>query len=435
MSIKATIDCNLSCEYCYEHGLRKHQKGLTRWNIEKIKETMKKEYERRPETPSFHGGEPLVLPKKELENLMKFGYDLAGRMGIQTNGTLIDDDHIALFKKYNVNVGISFDGPWPLNKARADKETTDELVKTIYKLVAKGLRPGMIMVLHRYNGLPEHRQILKDWLLELHSLGIKGGRLNLAEINDPEVKERLELRPKEAADLYKDLAKFTLFENDDMRWQPFRDVVDNMLGLGTGTCVFGKCDFFQAVAERCITGTGELSTCYKNAINDHTYFYDPSKELGKERYQILKNVPQENGGCGNCKYWPICYGGCPAEGEYNGDIDWRHRTRHCAPWKVTYELIEKYIKRIFPNIQLIAERTLEETPKNDYQLRSGNRLEPSTLKFMLPRYSNRASSWRGEAKSNCKSNCKVNTYTDAPRVEEERHGDMAHGDHTDHGDS
>lgn len=430
LSVKATIGCNLKCEYCYEHGLRKGCSDLKNWDIKKIKETLKKEYERKKEAPSFHGGEPLLLPKKDLEEIMKFGHNLAGRMGMQTNGTLIDDEHIELFKKYNVHVGVSIDGPWPLNKSRADKETTNNLIKTIYKMVAKGIMPGMIIVLHRCNGLPEHRKILKEWILELKSLGIKGGRLNLAEINDSEVKEKLELKPKEAAELYQDLAKFTIIDNDDLRWQPFRDVVDNLLGMGTGTCIFSQCDFFQSVAERVVTGQGEVSTCYKNATEGHTYLFEPEKELGKERYQILNNVPQENGGCKDCKYWCICYGGCPAEGEWNGEYDWRYRTRHCQPWKATYNLIEKYIKRLFPNIRPITERSSEEIPANDYNIRNSNNLEPETLKYMLPQYTRTPSTWRGDAVSGYKESRmqKCNNTNDLG------HGDMSHGDHTDHGD-
>lgn len=433
LSIKATIDCNLACEYCYEHGLRKTQKELKLWDVDKIKETLKREYERKQEAPSFHGGEPLLLPKKELEDIMEFCYNMAGRMGMQTNGTLIDDEHIELFRKYNVHVGISIDGPWPLNKARADKETTDNLIKTIYKMVAKGIKPGMIIVLHRYNGLPEQREQLKDFLMELKSLGIKGGRLNLAEIDNPKVKEKLELRPDEAAELYQDLARFTLIENDDLRWQPFRDVVDNLLGLGTGTCIFGQCDFFQSVAERCITGNGELSTCYKNATEGHTYMYDPEKELGKERYQILNNVPQEYGGCQGCKYWCICYGGCPAEGEWDGVYDWRYKTRHCKPWKATYELIESYIKRLFPNIRIITDRSPGEIPENDYNIRSSNSMKPTAFQYMLPQYTNRASTWRGEAVCQRKRNCNATEYNYVQKLN--NHGDMAHGDHNDHGDS
>ena len=57
-----------------------------------------------------HGGEPLILPKQELEKILKFAFDKTGQSSIQTNGTLIDDDHILMFKRYKTGVGISIDG-------------------------------------------------------------------------------------------------------------------------------------------------------------------------------------------------------------------------------------------------------------------------------------------------------------------------------------
>jgi uncharacterized protein len=53
-----------------------------------------------------------------LEKLWKWGFDKYKSNGIQTNGSLINDQHIELFKKYNVHVGISIDGPDELSDAR-----------------------------------------------------------------------------------------------------------------------------------------------------------------------------------------------------------------------------------------------------------------------------------------------------------------------------
>jgi len=58
---------------------------------------------------ALHGGEPLTLLKKDIEAILAKMYDLRGRSSVQTNGTLIDDDHIKMFKKYKTFVGISWD--------------------------------------------------------------------------------------------------------------------------------------------------------------------------------------------------------------------------------------------------------------------------------------------------------------------------------------
>ena len=79
---------------------------------------MKAALERAGSHFTIFGGEPLLVPEHVLEELWAFGLERFGTNGIQTNGTLINDRHIALFKKYKVYVGISVDGPDDLNDVR-----------------------------------------------------------------------------------------------------------------------------------------------------------------------------------------------------------------------------------------------------------------------------------------------------------------------------
>ena len=67
---------------------------------------------------TLFGGEPLLLPVEDLEHLWAWGLAKFGSNSVQTNGTLIDDEHVRLFKTYRVSVGISIDGPGALNDVR-----------------------------------------------------------------------------------------------------------------------------------------------------------------------------------------------------------------------------------------------------------------------------------------------------------------------------
>src|SRR5882672_1324319 len=64
------------------------------------------------------GGEPLLVLAPDLERLWAWGLERWGENGIQTNGVLIRDEHIRMFKQYRVHVGISLDGPSELNDVR-----------------------------------------------------------------------------------------------------------------------------------------------------------------------------------------------------------------------------------------------------------------------------------------------------------------------------
>ena len=49
---------------------------------------------------------------------MALGPRKYGSNGIQTNGVLINDEHIRMFRDYKVHVGVSVDGPGELNDSR-----------------------------------------------------------------------------------------------------------------------------------------------------------------------------------------------------------------------------------------------------------------------------------------------------------------------------
>jgi uncharacterized protein len=67
---------------------------------------------------SLFGGEPLLMPFADLEEMFRWGLERFGGNAIQTNGSLITEEHLALFARYGVSVGISMDGPDELNDVR-----------------------------------------------------------------------------------------------------------------------------------------------------------------------------------------------------------------------------------------------------------------------------------------------------------------------------
>ena len=107
LAIKS-IECNGGCEYCYEANIRKENKYHPAY-IDKIMETLKQLIPNFKQV-TIHGGEPLMLGKKNVERLLCYIFAKKGQTGIQTNGILIDDDYLEMFKKYNTHVGFSIDG-------------------------------------------------------------------------------------------------------------------------------------------------------------------------------------------------------------------------------------------------------------------------------------------------------------------------------------
>src|SRR5262249_34952618 len=104
----------------------------------------------------FHGGEPLLFPKRRFEALLlklravEQRTNCAIKKGVTTNAILIDAEWIDLFKTHDVDVTVSLDGPPEINDTyRVDFKGRGTLAQTLQGLALlreAGLQPGLISV-------------------------------------------------------------------------------------------------------------------------------------------------------------------------------------------------------------------------------------------------------------------------------------------------
>jgi uncharacterized protein len=162
---KVASRCNLDCTYCYEYNM-----GDDSWRTQPkamSAETARIGARRLLEhcrahgfdnlTISLHGGEPLAIGpaklsaivraiKEELEPYCRL------HLGLQTNGTLLGAEMLALLEEERVSIGISFDGPPELNDSvRIYKNGRGSSVKVIQALERLRGSPsfaGMLAVIH-----------------------------------------------------------------------------------------------------------------------------------------------------------------------------------------------------------------------------------------------------------------------------------------------
>ena len=321
--IKPYLGCNLACKYCYESTCRKKNKSKMNYNLGVIFKRMK---EFKDLDMTFHGGEPLTLPKKDVEAILAKMYELIGRSSIQTNATLIDNDYIKMFKKYKTSVGISWDGPGELSEYRPG---TSRVGAIIERLVKEGISTSTIIVVSKANaGTKARLNKLKKYLLHLNQLKIRGGgRLNPCYGNPS-----YELSIEKLKETYLNLADFCLKNN--LKWSPFEDIIHGLQGKDR-VCTFMGCDPFSTQSATVILGDGSVTNCMRTN-KEGILLRHPAQY--KTRNEILFNIPQEHGGCKGCKYWTACYGGCPSGAI---DNDWRNRTYLCPAWKALFEFYEK----------------------------------------------------------------------------------------------
>lgn len=294
---------------------------------------------------ALFGGEPLLLPVKDLEDLWSWGFSRYGKNNVQTNGTLITDRHIELFRKYRVAVGISIDGPGALNDSRwhgtieRTRESTAKTQFAIERLCAENLHPGIILTLHRGNATSNKLPDLLEWVRNLFRLGVTQIRLHLLESENPEIRGSLGLSVEEnifALRAFLDLSDKLAEAQFDL----FKDMKNLLLGNDRAVgCIWGACDPYTTRAVRGIEGHGERSNCGRT--NKDGIEFEKAGRQGFERYVALYNTPQEHGGCQGCRFFLMCKGQCPGTAI---DGDWRYRTEHCEVWKFMFKILEERLR-------------------------------------------------------------------------------------------
>ena len=408
--------CNFRCTGCFEPDEQKQGLGIP-LDIEKIKSAVN-EIWAGPHGGSdlcLHGGEPTLIPRQQFKALLEFLYQFKGVINIVSNGSRIDDYMIELFKKYNVYIAISCDGPPNLNIHRgpdpSDPLVTAEynrkLQDTIWKLRNQGIWVSIMCILHKDNvGTPEKIEELKAWILKLKEIGIIGGRLNIMYTD----KKNLELTPQEALRAWIELYEF--IKEHKLGWNPLREMQRNLLGFKLAPCVHNRCDLF-ATHTISVLPDGLIGNCDRTFANG---IYLRSEMRGRSgRYEALQQTQ-----CKECRYWFVCGAGCPLEGV---NSDWRNKTRFCETFRGIYEYIENDLTGTLPGLKLVTDHGFEAPFKSlvdHYQpiARTGGILHSDGAHGDMP---------HGD------SNHGDSTHSDDIHGDS-THGDLTHGD-TSHGDS
>lgn len=332
------VVCNIQCQYCYQNPQRDAGNLNRRYDMDEMKSKLREG----GRAFSLFGGEPLMVPEQDLEELWAFGLENFGSNGIQTNGTLINETHIRLFKQYKVRVGISVDGPGELNDVRwhgsleATRKATAKTHAAIERLCEEGIPPSLIITLHRNNATADKLPLMHQWFHRLVASGVTSVRLHLLEVDHDAVGKKYLLDDKESVAA---LLTFAELERQlpSLHLDVFKDMRNLLLGKDEGaTCVWTGCDPYTTPAVQGIEGSGQSSNCGRTN-KDGVDFTKASSE-GFERYVALYHTPWEHGGCQGCRFFLMCKGQCPGT---SIDGDWRNRSAQCGVWMRLFEHLEE----------------------------------------------------------------------------------------------
>src|SRR5262245_57465 len=160
--VKLASRCNINCTYCYwfrDAEVYNKPPVLTLEAEDAFCRRLEqhiREHELKQFLLVFHGGEPLLFPKRRFAELQRKLREIERRTdcrlerGVTTNAILIDEEWAALLKAEDVSVTVSLDGPPEINdKVRVDFKGRGTLAGTLQGLAhlrAAGIEPGLICV-------------------------------------------------------------------------------------------------------------------------------------------------------------------------------------------------------------------------------------------------------------------------------------------------
>jgi len=314
--------CNFTCSYCPIPSLEKQYGQVTMSPITAVTainywaRCIQIDYD--PDIPYFiifYGGEPLL--NKEallvglehvsfLQNLGKLPKRNVNLM-ISTNGVLIDDDIISIFKKYQMMVVIGCDGPEEyhdqIRRSIEDRPTFRIVEQAIKRLVQSGVRTFASAAI-----TPHNIQAIKRFSIFYKQLGIEKFGFNFLR-----GKLLFSLIPQEKLSSYIEDATNGVLEN-------FRNQNDPHYEAQMDRKYTAYCDknFFPVDCngygnQLVIQPNGQIGNCpflANDMGNIHTIgdsFRIKDVTIARE---WRKRLPLYNSDCHDCEAKSICGGGC-----------------------------------------------------------------------------------------------------------------------------
>ncbi len=286
---------------------------------------------------AWHAGEPLAMPPDfyekafaTLRDVLPTGMQV--EHWIQTNATLITPEWCALFKKWDVHIGVSIDGPhWINDLNRLDRRghsTFDRALRGILWLQSEGIDFSTITVLSdRSLDYPE-----AIWRF-LRDLGLKSIAFNLEDIDGEHATTSLlrEASPERVENFFRNILELRETEAPEVHVRELDESIDNVWRAHEGPRRIENI----AGGVISINWKGQISSFspemadakharYGDFIFGHVERDSLPEFLLKPKLQrVAREVESGVARCkASCEYFSLCGGGTPSTKLFeNGSFD------------------------------------------------------------------------------------------------------------------
>ena len=312
--------CNIDCKYCFEKMKHIRDAFITEQQLENILKKIKNNV-----VITFHGGEPLLIGKSKMNallNIVNLYKNKIKSVKIQTNGTLFDDEYAELFfKKYkdlNIEVAISLDGTYEMNKLRVDYKGNNTFDKVIdaYEILDKwGKKAGMLSVISKHS--IKYVEDYADLIMQIKNLSfVKINPLFNIENN---ILTPDSISPMEFSQF---IIKFGMIYIERKIYkkiavEPILSMIQNINGKESKYCNYNKhkCFEFLSIYPNELIGPCDCFSINDFSIDKDTYFLEDSisKNILSNKIIHIKKLLDK---CEECDIFEFCVGGCLSQRYY-----------------------------------------------------------------------------------------------------------------------
>jgi len=318
--------CNLNCRYCYYLGKKSLYPDtnhflmsddiLEKYVIQHIKASTDTTI-----NFSWHGGEPFLAGIDFFREVVRLQrkHQPAGSTiinGIQTNGTLIDDDWCTFLAKEEFIVGISIDGPGDLHndyrRTRDDGTTLHQVIRGYELLQKHGVLPEILCVVNADN--VKYPLVIYNFFKQLGAIYITFLPLVEAQ-HDSQTGVSRNSVPSKDFGYFLSVIFDEWVEKDigRIKIQIFEEAARKAFNQEHTLCIFKvNCGGVPVVEH-----TGDFYSCDHYVDSDHllgnirdhslSYFMDSERQIAFGRLKST-SLP---GYCLDCEVRSMCNGECP----------------------------------------------------------------------------------------------------------------------------
>ena len=329
-----TERCNLNCSYCYiPEDMRAAGKDMPKEDLLKALTILKAYFKNTMPKGSlpqivFHGSEPLLNRDAVFAGIEEFRQDF--RFGMQTNGTLLDDEAIDFLTLRGVGIGLSLDG-----------HIAEVADKTRHNWSGGGSFSRVLTAIKRLKGYTGYNVIctvtsqnmksLNNIVDFFHALEIPVCMLNPVRCTRPGARD---IKPADA-----ELAKYYLAALDrtyELYQKTGRKLIvanfaNVLVGIVAPTARRLMCDISPCGGGRCffaLSANGDMFPCSEfvgipGFAGGNIFTDDIDSAFSAKGFTVVTGRDIEKiEPCRHCAIRHFCGAPCPAEAhEMNGDME------------------------------------------------------------------------------------------------------------------